>query len=320
MGWRRGELWLDADVLWFREGAGGPAVSGFAPSPIPSPGPPPGLAASRKRRAEWRQRRYVRKVRATVLALSPAVLLPLGPPRTGGGQGAKVVLEDPPSLTFRIGTATVGPVHLRAVRESTGVEGGSLSASEPKRVNRSVARADAAPRIEWHHAISVGLPYGGSLIDGTPLPVEGPNWVTWNPVTDSVPNAPNRLYGNEHTIRAIVSVTDAYRAANPAAPPVVIGDISREGGGPMTDEHVSHQNGLDVDVYYPRLDGTLRAPVAPEQIDYRLAQDLLDRFVAAGAQMVFVGYASGLHGPAGVVMPYASHENHMHVRFPPPGG
>ena len=56
------------------------------------------------------------------------------------------------------------------------------------------------PTIEWHHATSVGLPYEGRLIDGTQLPVEGPNWVTWNPVTDSVPNAPHRLYGNEHTI------------------------------------------------------------------------------------------------------------------------
>ena len=77
----------------------------------------------------------------------------------------------------------------------------------------------------------------------------------------------------------------------------MIGDISFEDGGPM-DEHVSHQNGLDVDVYYPRLDGELRAPTETDQIDTRLAQDLLDRFVAAGAQMVFVGYSTGLHGPS----------------------
>jgi murein endopeptidase len=114
-------------------------------------------------------------------------------------------------------------------------------------------------------------------------------------------------------------VIDAYRAANPDAPRVVVGDISFEGGGPM-DEHVSHQNGLDVDIYYPRLDRTLRAPVATDEIDLRLAQDLLDRFVAAGAQMVFVGFSTGLRGPAGVVIPYPNHEYHMHVRFPPPGG
>ena len=110
----------------------------------------------------------------------------------------------------------------------------------------------------------------------------------------------------------------AYRAAHPDAPRVVVGDISLEGGGPM-DEHVSHQNGLDVDIYYPRLDGTCARRSRPSQIDRRLAQDLLDRFVAAGAQMVFVGYSTGLHGPAGVVIPYPNHENHMHVRFPPPG-
>ena len=36
--------------------------------------------------------------------------------------------------------------------------------------------------------------------------------------------------------------------------------------------------------------------------------------------MVFVGYSTGLHGPAKVVIPYPRHENHMHVRFPPAGG
>jgi murein endopeptidase len=86
------------------------------------------------------------------------------------------------------------------------------------------------------------------------------------------------------------------------------------------DAHVSHQNGLDVDIYYPRLDGVLRAPRSPRAVDRRLAQDILDRFLAAGASMVFVGYATGLHGPDKVVIPYPSHENHMHVRFPRRGG
>ena len=35
--------------------------------------------------------------------------------------------------------------------------------------------------------------------------------------------------------------------------------------------------------------------------------------------MIFVGYSAGLHGPGDVVIPYPNHENHMHVRFPPPG-
>jgi hypothetical protein len=324
MGWRRGELWLDTELLWFREGAGVPAVASFAPAPIPNLGPPPGLVASRLRRAAWKRRRNTRRARATALVLSPAVIIALAAVRSSGDRRTPVAADDAPSHTFRVGAGRVRtaetPVDLRAGHGGVPVARPSTPATKPKRVHRSVAHAVTPSKIEWHRATSVGLPYGGSLIGGTQLPVEGPNWVTWNPVTDSVPNAPNRLYGNERTIRAIVSVTDAYRDANPGAPLVVIGDVSREGGGPMMDEHVSHQNGLDVDVYYPRLDGRLRAPVAPDEIDRRLAQDLLDRFVAAGAQVVFVGYSTGLSGPARVVIPYPRHESHMHVRFPPRGG
>jgi Penicillin-insensitive murein endopeptidase len=307
MGWKPGEVWLDTDALWLGEGAGAPSLTGAVPAAGLGPRPAPGLLASRRRREEWRQRRNARKARAAALALSPAAIIPLAALRGGGGPEKTTLVDDPPTLAFRPGPG-LGDARHRS------------PASRPRRVERRVARAAEFPTIAWHRATSVGLPYRGSLVDGTQLPLEGPDWVTWNPVTDSVPNAPHRLYGNEHTIRAILSVTRRYRAAHPKAPRVVIGDISRERGGPMTDEHVSHQNGLDVDVYYPRLDRALRAPVEPGEVDRRLAQDLVDRFVAAGAQMVFVGYSAGLHGPPGVVIPYASHEIHMHVRFPQPRG
>jgi len=302
MAWQRGELWLETDIAWLGE-----ELPAIALPPLPTfRSAPPGLAASRRRREAWRQRRGARRARSKALALSPAVMLALAAAR-GGGHETSFVVEDPPTLTFRFGIERAETM----AREPP-------STASPDRPDRSVAPANPFPKIAWHHAVSVGLPYGGSLIDGTQLPVEGVSWVTWDPVTDSRPNAPKRLYGNQRTIRAIVTVTEAYRLAHPEAARVVIGDISREGGGPMRDEHVSHQNGLDVDVYYPRLDRTLRAPNAPGQIDHRLAQDLLDRFVAAGAQMVFVGYSTGLRGPAGVVVPYPNHEYHMHVRFPRP--
>jgi len=306
MTWRGGEVWLDAELSWFRDA---PAVAAVA-APVPSFGSPPGLVASRVRRAAWKQRREARRARATAVALSPAVMLAIAGLRSGGGPAS--VIEDPPSLELTLG-AEPGP----ALRELHPVPR-AVGAADLERA--IAAKAKAAPAIDWHHADSLGLPYDGSLIDGTQLPVRGPDWVTWDPVTDSSPNLPRRLYGNERTIRAIVAVTAAYRRAHPKAPRVVIGDISREGGGPMWDEHVSHQNGLDVDVYLPRLDRKLRAPVAEDQVNRRLAQDLVDRFVAAGAKVIFVGYGGGLHGPAGVVVPYPGHEYHMHVRFPRPGG
>jgi hypothetical protein len=296
MGWRVGEEWLDVDVLWFGEGAVAPAAAGFALPPLPRY--EGGLAASRRRREAWRRRR---RTRATVLMVLPAVMVPPALIRSGGA-GAGVIAEDPPSLTLNIGR--------RAAQDTPGV-------TTPKwsRNAAAAARSDAFPEIAWRNATSEGLWFGGRLVDGTQLPIEGPDWVTWNPVTDSVPNAPHRLYGNERTIRTIISVIEEYRAANPDAPRVVVGDISFEHGGPM-EAHVSHQNGLDVDIYYPRLDGGLRAPRLTRAIDLRLSQDLLDRFIAAGAHMVFVGYQTDLRGPEKIVIPYPNHEDHMHVRFP----
>jgi murein endopeptidase len=234
------------------------------------------------------------------MALSPAVALALAALQADGRQRGAHLVEDPPSLTFQFDNGVIKPVE--------------RSAPVPKHVRRT---AEAMPSIAWHHATSVGSPDGGRLANGTQLPVRGPDWVTWNPITDSSPNLPYRLYGNQHTISEIVSVIHAYRAAHPHAPRVVIGDISFEHGGQMND-HLSHQNGLDVDVYFPRRDRELRAPTTTAQIDHRLAQDLLDRFVAAGARMIFVAPSSGFRGPAGVVMPWPGHEYHMHVRFPQP--
>ncbi len=309
MGWNRDEVWFDADVLWFRERRktfaelmlAVPALSmaGAASIPIAT-----GLEASRRRRLEKesarRRRLATRTVPAVALVLGSASMLSVAAYRQGGGIGTGPLQEDPPSLPFRLDFARLtSPAALL-----------SSEAASSKQAQTTLSSA----KVEWHRATSIGLPYSGRLVDGTQLPVEGPDWVTWDPATDSVPNLPYRLYGNEHTIQRIISVITAYRAANPEAPRVVVGDISFKGGGRM-DEHVSHQNGLDVDVYYPRGDRHLSAPVATSQIDRALAQDLLDRFVAAGAEMVFVGFSTGLRGPGGVVQPYPNHENHMHVRF-----
>jgi murein endopeptidase len=309
MTWRRDEVWFDADVLWFREASGGqgavaalltPAFFGLVADDL-AVDVPNGLAASRQRRAELRSRRNVLRARVAALVVAPATLLPIAGQRLGLGSSGGALQDDPPSVVrdpMRVGSG------LAAAFGSAG---------------RGPAVARALPKIQWHRATSHGLQYSGWLTDGTQLPVEGADWVTWNPVTDTVPNEPHRLYGHERTIRTVVSVLAAYRAANPDAPRVVVGDISFRNGGPM-EAHVSHENGLDVDIYYPRRDGLLRAPRANDQIDRQLAQDLLDRFVAAGALKVFVGFSTGLRGPREVVVPYPNHGDHMHVRFPRPRG
>jgi murein endopeptidase len=308
MSWRLGEVWLDTDPLWSFGAPAQTAGGAVALPELPRFGPAEtGLDASRRRRlaagAARRRRRATRIVPAVALVIGSATMLPIAALRhRGGTEFAGPLPEDLPTLTF--------PEQLDFVLR--------LPKPEPAKPANPHARVEKPVRVEWHHATSVGLQYAGRLVGGTQLPIEGPGWVTWDPVTDSSPNLPGRLYGNERTIRAILSVVAAYREAHPHAPRVVVGDISFRDGGRM-DQHLSHQNGLDVDVYYPRLDRHTSAPTMTRQIDRRLAQDLLDRFVAAGATKVFVGYSTGLRGPTGIVVPYPNHENHMHVRFPVPG-
>ena len=245
-----------------------------------------GLEASLRRRqakqAARRRRLTTRTIPAVALVVGSATMLPIAALRSDGAQNAGPLREDPPSQSFRLNFPLLEVRAPGAPARNTATEAAS----------RKLARSREFGSVEWHQATSVGLPYAGHLAEGTQLPVEGHDWVTWNPITDSVPNLPGRLYGNERTIRTIVSVLAAYRTAHPNAQRVVIGDISLRNGGRM-DDHASHQNGLDVDVYYPRLDRHLSAPITTSQIDHALAQDLLDRFVASGADVVFVGYSAG---------------------------
>jgi protein MpaA len=157
------------------------------------------------------------------------------------------------------------------------------------------------------------------------LESEGEHFFTWDGVRERSPNRGSRLYGSDRLVRTLLRVLGEHAAAHPEAPRVGIGDLSRPQGGYFgrrfgAPGHASHQNGLDVDVYYPRGDGRERPPRRARQIDRLLAQDLVDRFVAAGAAKVFVGPRTGLKGPPAVVEVLRTHHgNHMHVRLPGDG-
>jgi murein endopeptidase len=129
------------------------------------------------------------------------------------------------------------------------------------------------------------------------------------------PNRAGRRFGTDRLVRVVLEVIEEYAAANPHAPRVGIGDLSRRRGGPFGPKHATHQNGLDADVYFPRRDGRERPPRFARQIDRRLAQDLVDRFVRAGAVVVYVGPNTGLRGRPQVVKVLWNHDNHLHVRI-----
>jgi murein endopeptidase len=170
-------------------------------------------------------------------------------------------------------------------------------------------------------ARAVGSPSHGRLIGGVPLAGESPWWFTWHFADRASPNPAWRRYGTDRLIALLEQVLTAYERAHPNAPRIGVGDISPKGGGPFPPEagsvgHQSHQNGLDADVLFPRADGCECAPDEAAEVNRALAQDLVDRFAAAGGvQYLFVGPSPHLRGPRGMVIPLRYHDTHVHVRI-----
>jgi murein endopeptidase len=184
-----------------------------------------------------------------------------------------------------------------------------------------LAVAAGGLQVQWHDSTAVGTHTAGALVQGVRLPAAGPAFYTWDPVLRRSPNRPWRRWGTDRLVRAVLDVARDFHAAHPRAARLAVGDLSRPHGGDFGPQfgyigHASHQNGLDVDVYYPRADGREEAPRDASEIDPRLSQELVDRFVAAGAQVIFVGPSTGLVGPSGRVQVLVQHDNHLHVRLP----
>jgi len=197
--------------------------------------------------------------------------------------------------------------------------GGDVPALVPLTALPHAPRAEQ--QVRWRESRAVGLPYAGRLERGVRLPAEGDTYFTWDPVRKTTPNRGWRRWGTDRLIRTTLRIARRYMRENPGAPRLTIGDLSRPHGGDFGPQygsigHASHQNGLDIDVYYPRGDRNERPPDLPRQVDVRLSQRLVDMFVAAGAQKVFVGPSLDLRGPPEIVHPLVHHDNHMHVRLP----
>jgi len=190
------------------------------------------------------------------------------------------------------------------------------------RIAMGVVMAAGSLQVQWHHSTAVGRYSAGRLEQGVRLPPEGRAFFTWDPVLRRSPNRSWRRWGTDRLVRVVLSVARGFHAAHPRAARMAVGDLSRPHGGDFGPRfgyigHASHQNGLDVDVYYPRADGRELAPPGASQIDRGLSQELVNRFLAAGAQVIFVGPNTGLTGPPGRVQPLVQHDNHLHVRLPP---
>ncbi len=213
------------------------------------------------------------------------------------------------ALSAQGGANAVAPAPIEAARPQA-----SLGPIEP------TGEPTVYDAVRYRDSRALGLPYAGRLARGTQLPEGGPHLETWDPILKRIPNRGWRRWATDDLVRMVMRVQRRYAATEPGELPMLVGDLSRPRGGDFGVTyglvgHSSHQNGLDVDVYYPRKDGRRGVPRRPAAVDRPLAQRLVDLFVAAGAETVLVGPNVALKGPPDVVKPYPNHDNHLHVRI-----
>lgn len=208
----------------------------------------------------------------------------LGIAAAGDRPSRPPVEAPPPGPVPRTGIEPVGPTAETAPVLEVPAAPGEDEAGRPSRRSKGSSTPVLRSR-------SIGEPFAGRTEGDVPLRAQGATFFSWDPIQRRQPNRIDRRFGTDLLVLYLERVLAAYKADHPNAPRVGIGDLSRPGGGPFGSDfgglgHASHQNGRDVDLYYPRRDRREQPPDSPDQIDRRLSQDLVDRFVESGAQFV----------------------------------
>ena len=90
-------------------------------------------------------------------------------------------------------------------------------------------------------AAAIGGPSNGCIAGAEELPAEGAGFV-------SIRRHRNRYYGHPETIRLVKELGRALSKRTNEL--MMVGDLSQPRGGPMSSMHRSHQNGMDVDIWF----------------------------------------------------------------------
>ena len=177
----------------------------------------------------------------------------------------------------------------------------------------------AATPVAWRPSTARGSANAGRLDGGVQLPSRGQGYYTYDPrFPDRRPNNGARRWGTDALIRELVALGAWWARTHPRQPRLGFGDLSARSGGSL-DLHHSHENGLDVDIRLPRKDGR-EGRANPGNYDRERTQELVDRLVARGAELILIGPSLDLVGPRGVVVRWPAHDDHLHVRLPDPDG
>ena len=217
------------------------------------------------------------------------------------------------------------PLALAVYVASTAVAG-----AEPPDWGAVSGPAPAPARAIGGHAL-------GCLAGGVALPADGPGYQVMRP-------SRGRFYGHPDLIRFVSELAEAVRARGLDG--LLVGDLAQPRGGPMRSGHVSHQTGLDVDIWFlpapPRplpperretlgatsvvadggaaLDPARWTPAHADVLRTAAAFPEVDRiFVHAAIKRELCAVADGDRAWLRKVRPWWGHHDHFHVRLRCPG-
>lgn len=188
----------------------------------------------------------------------------------------------------------------------------------------------------------IGRPWNGCLAGAVSLPWDGPGFEVLRP-------AEHRYYGHPETVGFVERLGREAHAAG--LPNFYVGDMAQPRGGPMSSNHVSHETGIDVDIWFtldtvPGLPVAARATLEPppmvladqsaiDPAQFGPRQVTLLRLAASDplVDRIFVNPAikeALCHGYGGAgqgdrtwlerVRPWYGHKAHFHVRLKCPPG
>jgi penicillin-insensitive murein endopeptidase len=174
------------------------------------------------------------------------------------------------------------------------------------------------------------------VIGAAQLPADGPGY-------QAIRLGRNRHYGHPVLVRFVETL--GRRADDLGLGLLPVGDLSQPRGGPMLEQHASHQVGLDVDIYFrldlPRLPHEAREDLAlPSLVDHerralderfgeahfellRLAAsepDVARIFVSPVIKQAMCERPWEDRGFLRTLRPWYGHDDHMHVRLACPLG
>jgi penicillin-insensitive murein endopeptidase len=177
-------------------------------------------------------------------------------------------------------------------------------------------------------SMSVGIPNAGLLVNGRQA----------QPSDLYKPVAPATAWGTEETLAYLDAALRKVHATVPDTPPLALGDISAQTGGPIS-PHLSHQAGRDVDISYfyvgeqrwyrrgnaANLDlkrnwAFIRALITETDVDLIFMDTsiqalLRDYALSVGEDRAWVEGLFGRGRERAIIRYARGHATHVHVRF-----